>query len=117
MPQLDQLSYLSQFVFLLISFLGVYVLVLRNIVPVILTAVKLRRKLNTITSLTSKLERLDFENNRKLLEVHDKLYESEWYKRCQVNKDWTTSKLMVKLCLIIQLTKWLCIPEVQSFKF
>ena len=47
MPQLDNVTYFSQFVFLLLSFLTVYYFVITNIMPATLTAHKLRAKFNS----------------------------------------------------------------------
>lgn len=46
MPQLDTLSYFSQFIFLLLSFLSIYYFVITFIIPSTLTADKLRAKFN-----------------------------------------------------------------------
>jgi Plant ATP synthase F0 len=47
MPQLDILSYFSQFIFLLISFLSIYYFVITFILPSTVTAAKLRAKFNS----------------------------------------------------------------------
>lgn len=47
MPQLDTLSYFSQFVFLLFSFLFIYYFVVTFIIPNTVTAGKLRAKFNS----------------------------------------------------------------------
>jgi len=57
MPQLDVLTYGSQFIYLVISFVAVYMLTLRLIIPSLVAVQKLRQKLNTVASLTSKLNR------------------------------------------------------------
>ena len=49
MPQLDILSYFSQFVFLLITFITIYYYVITFILPTTLTASKLRAKFNSST--------------------------------------------------------------------
>jgi hypothetical protein len=56
MPQLDSLTYSAQFVYLLISFIGVYILTLQWIIPSVSTTQKLRQKLNTVALLDSKLD-------------------------------------------------------------
>jgi hypothetical protein len=56
MPQLDSLTYCAQFVYLLISFIGVYILTLQWIIPSVATTQKLRQKLNTVALLDSKLD-------------------------------------------------------------
>lgn len=55
MPQLDTLSYFSQFVFLLISFLFIYYFVVTLIIPNTVTAGKLRAKFNSQLSEHSSL--------------------------------------------------------------
>ena len=47
MPQLDTLTYFSQFIFLLVSFLYIYYFVITYIIPSTLTARKLRAKFNS----------------------------------------------------------------------
>ena len=54
MPQLDILSYFSQFVFLLISFITIYYFLITFIIPGTLTASKLRAKFNNTTRQTVK---------------------------------------------------------------
>ena len=55
MPQLDALTYFSQYVYLLISFVGTYVLVTTFVIPNLVALLKLRQKLNSLTSLTGSL--------------------------------------------------------------
>lgn len=52
MPQLDSLSYFSQFVYLLISFLFCYYFVVTFIIPSTLTADKLRAKFRVLSQLS-----------------------------------------------------------------
>lgn len=56
MPQLDSLTYFSQYVYLLITFVAVYVFVLNFIIPKVASTLKLRQKLNSINLLTVKLQ-------------------------------------------------------------
>ena len=56
MPQLDALTYFSQFVYLLISFIAVYLFVLNTVIPKVHSALKLRQKVNTVARLTKTLE-------------------------------------------------------------
>jgi hypothetical protein len=56
MPQLDSLTYCSQFIYLVISFIGVYQLTLGFIIPSVVAAQKLRQKLNTVALLENKLD-------------------------------------------------------------
>ena len=55
MPQLDVLTYFSQFIYLLISFIAVYVFIHITVIPKIVSAQKLRQKVNSVSSLTEKL--------------------------------------------------------------
>ena len=48
MPQLDALTYFSQYVYLLITFIAVYYFVLSFIIPKILCTFKIRQKLNSL---------------------------------------------------------------------
>ena len=50
MPQLDILSYFSQFVFLLFTFIAIYYFVITFIMPSTIAASKLRAKFNSTTS-------------------------------------------------------------------
>ena len=45
MPQLDTLTYFSQYVYLVGTFIAVYIFVLRYIMPLVITTFKLRQKL------------------------------------------------------------------------
>ena len=48
MPQLDALTYFSQYIYLLITFSAVYYYVLYFIIPKIVSALKIRQKLNSL---------------------------------------------------------------------
>lgn len=56
MPQLDTLTYFSQYAYLMISFLGTYVLTLNFILPGLTALTKLRQKLNSLSTLASDLD-------------------------------------------------------------
>nr|BBE20973.1 ATP synthase F0 subunit 8 [Ulva ohnoi] len=49
MPQLDALTYFSQYIYLLITFSAVYYYVLYFIIPKIVSTLKIRQKLNSLT--------------------------------------------------------------------
>lgn len=51
MPQLDVLTYFSQFIYLLISFIAVYVFIHSAVIPKIVSAQKLRQKVNSVSCL------------------------------------------------------------------
>lgn len=53
MPQLDVLTYFSQFIYLLISIIAVYVCIHTTVIPKIVTAQKLRTKVNSVAYLTA----------------------------------------------------------------
>ncbi len=48
MPQLDTLTYLTQYIYLLITFVAVYFFVLSFIIPKTLCSLKVRQKLNSL---------------------------------------------------------------------
>nr|YP_009560609.1 ATP synthase FO subunit 8 [Ulva compressa]ARO34882.1 ATP synthase FO subunit 8 [Ulva compressa]ATP01474.1 ATP synthase FO subunit 8 [Ulva compressa]AZP40163.1 ATP synthase FO subunit 8 [Ulva compressa]AZT79216.1 ATP synthase FO subunit 8 [Ulva compressa]QDF43120.1 ATP synthase F0 subunit 8 [Ulva compressa] len=48
MPQLDSLTYFSQYVYLLVTFSAVYYYVLYFIIPKIVSTLKIRQKLNSL---------------------------------------------------------------------
>ena len=50
MPQLDTLTYLTQYVYLLITFVAVYFFVLSFIIPKTLSSLKVRQKLNSLNT-------------------------------------------------------------------
>lgn len=54
MPQLDPITYFTQYVYLLITFIGVYFFVLSFIIPKTLCALKVRQKLNSLDNHTEK---------------------------------------------------------------
>nr|WVH39719.1 ATP synthase FO subunit 8 [Ulva taeniata] len=49
MPQLDALTYFSQYIYLLVTFSAVYYYVLYFIIPKIVSTFKIRQKLNSLT--------------------------------------------------------------------
>jgi len=61
MPQLDTLSFFSQYFYLLISFFSIYYYVATFIIPSTLTANKLRAKFNKLISASSSVEDLNLE--------------------------------------------------------
>lgn len=102
MPQLDALTYGSQFVYLVLSFVAVYVLTVRFIIPELVAVQKLRQKLNTVANLTSKLHR---GAEAFVPVVEDDLYYA--YKRlagenlshyAKPQKPWLMSKRMAQVC-------------------
>ena len=51
MPQLDALTYFSQYVYLLITFIAVHYFVLSFIIPKTLATLKIRQKLNSLSEI------------------------------------------------------------------
>ena len=58
MPQLDVLTYFHQYIYLLVTFVAVYLFVLSFIIPTVVSTLKIRRKLNTISLITNKLNQV-----------------------------------------------------------
>jgi hypothetical protein len=72
MPQLDNLSYLSQFAYLFISFLGTYSFMVFFLIPRAITTKKFKQKLNSIALLTSKFS--EKTPNFKLMHIYQLLF-------------------------------------------
>nr|YP_010021554.1 ATP synthase FO subunit 8 [Ulva rigida]QOL10395.1 ATP synthase FO subunit 8 [Ulva rigida] len=81
MPQLDALTYFSQYVYLFITFSAVYYYVLHFIIPKIVSTLKIRQKLNSFnlsqaesyTNTATNFERGDSDSTQ-LLEVLNQHY-------------------------------------------
>lgn len=87
MPQLDSLTYFSQYVYLLISFIAVYMFVLHFIMPNVVATLKLRQKLNSLNLLNNKLTeqpsiaQATFDDNSKqqaLFSSYEQLVTNNW---------------------------------------
>lgn len=102
MPQLDVLTYGSQFIYLVISFVAVYILTLRLIIPSLVAIQKLRQKLNTVASLNSKLNRSAeafspvFDDD--LYYAYEGLANENLSHYAKPQKPWLTCKRMAQIC-------------------
>nr|YP_010021477.1 ATP synthase FO subunit 8 [Ulva gigantea]QOL10318.1 ATP synthase FO subunit 8 [Ulva gigantea] len=89
MPQLDALTYFSQYVYLLVTFSAVYYYVLYFIIPKIVSALKIRQKLNSLT--VSRVEsykssqRGDFEST-ELVDILSKHYKRSTIKQSELTE-------------------------------
>lgn len=120
MPQLDPLTYINQYVFLLITFVGAYCFVLTFIIPKTLCAFKVRQKLNSLTAEVNSLETSkDFSNN---FLQYDKLINTHWQveaaKRGPVHlgSRYIVSARALQLAQVIRLKKLLCTHTVQKLR-
>lgn len=100
MPQLDTLTYGSQYVYLVISFLAVYVFTVQFIIPLLVAIQKLRQKLNTVASLNSKLQRKTqaFSECNELFQSYESLACDNMSHYAKPRKPWLTTMRMAQLC-------------------
>lgn len=120
MPQLDALTYFSQFVYLLITFVGCYVFVLVTIIPKVVGLLKLRQKLNTIAQVTSKLTthaKIDGDTGA-LSSAHQELNTSNWYARAMsgFSKTWPQCAAMLQIGQTLRLKKLFCSAILKPYK-
>ena len=120
MPQLDTLTYLTQYVFLLTTFVGAYFFVLSFIIPKTLCAFKVRQKLNSLNV------DVDVANaNRESASIflqYNELINSNW--RVETAKigptllgsRWLISARALQLTQVMRLKKLLCTHTVQKLK-
>lgn len=129
MPQLDTLTYFSQYVYLFSAFVAVYYFVLKFIIPYIVCTFKIRQKLNSLNQENSSYE--DTTDSLKLLEAFRKsnseassdsniaseysrlLYKSWLTKTSQITtvesmNQWLASILALQLAQNIRIKKILC---------
>nr|YP_009424205.1 ATP synthase F0 subunit 8 [Ulva flexuosa]AQS79870.1 ATP synthase F0 subunit 8 [Ulva flexuosa]ATP01429.1 ATP synthase FO subunit 8 [Ulva flexuosa] len=91
MPQLDALTYFSQYVYLLITFSAVYYYVLYFIIPKIVSTFKIRQKLNSLAVSQAESDRTGGQPQRgdsdstQLVELF-----SQHYKESTINPLWQT---------------------------
>ena len=103
MPQLDALTYFSQFIYLVLSFVGVYGLALQFIIPKVVSAQKLRQKLNSVAELTAKLNQgaQDFKpviNDDDVTYVYEGLASENLSSYATPRKPWLICSRMTQLC-------------------
>jgi hypothetical protein len=120
MPQLDTLTYLTQYVFLLITFVGTYFFVLSFIIPKTLCAFKIRQKLN---SLNIEVDLIDAsKQSTSTFLQYNELINSNWrvetakISRSLLGGGWLASARALQLTQIIRLKKLLCTHTVQKLK-
>lgn len=106
MPQLDALTYFSQFIYLLISFIAAYVFILNAVIPKVVSAQKLRQKVNSVSSLTAKLNDAylsgdPYHNVRSLRS-------SKWYDSTKPSDAWHTSARALQIATTLGFKKRLC---------
>ena len=120
MPQLDTLTYLTQYVFLLITFVGTYFFVLSFIIPKTLCAFKIRQKLN---SLNVEVDLIDAsKQSTSTFLQYNELINSNW--RVETAKispsllggRWLASARALQLTQVMRLKKLLCTHTVQKLK-
>lgn len=113
MPQLDYFCYFSQFIYLLISFIGVYVLSLTIVLPQLVAIVKLRQKLNSLVQLSSNLSKGDKDKEALLRIAREKLIRTNWHNRSKCTKMWIISSRMLQIAETMRLKKIDCYPIIQ----
>ena len=111
MPQLDALTYFSQYVYLLISFIGTYVLVTTFVVPNLVSLLKLRQKLNSLSSLAETLKDASAPGTevRTLDGYVDRLASESWYDDVQKSsrRAWSHAGSLMQLTACMRLKKLL----------
>lgn len=120
MPQLDALTYLTQYVFLLITFVGTYFFVLSFIIPKTLCAFKVRQKLNSL-NVDVDLVNANKESASIFLQYNE-LINSNW--RVETAKigpallrsRWLISARALQLAQVMRLKKLLCTHTVQKLR-
>nr|YP_010003131.1 ATP synthase FO subunit 8 [Ulva torta]AZP40243.1 ATP synthase FO subunit 8 [Ulva torta] len=91
MPQLDALTYFSQYVYLLITFSAVYYYVLYFIIPKIVSTLKIRQKLNSLAVSQTESYKAGGQSQRgdsgstQLIDIF-----SQHYKESSINPLWQT---------------------------
>jgi ABC-type uncharacterized transport system YnjBCD substrate-binding protein len=114
MPQLDALTYFSQYIYLLISFVAVYIFVLNFIMPKVVSTLKLRQKLNSLNLLSNKLNQpsLQVYERSKLQTLfthYDQLLNHNWKTNTTKQKnDMLQSVRAMQFCMTFRLKKLFC---------
>jgi hypothetical protein len=117
MPQLDSLTYCAQFVYLLVSFIGVYILTLHSIIPAVAATEKLRQKLNTVAVLVDKCDNalISLTQNAGVDEVvntYELLVAGNLTHYAIPQKSWLTAVRMTQLCHTLLQKKSLCVRTI-----
>ena len=123
MPQLDTLTYFSQYAYLAISFIGTYVLVLTLIVPNLVALLKLRQKLNSLSSLSASLGEahrqapLAGDAGTESYATHQRLAGESWYDALQKSRGrtWSYTSALMQTAACVRLKKTLAKVVLQVY--
>jgi hypothetical protein len=116
MPQLDTLTYFSQFVYLCISFVLGYIFILNRVIPKMISVQKLRGKLNSLALLTWKLNGSNTDINTTLHLAEANLVSTCWNNRSKLKKMWAISARMEQLSQVYESKKVECYPIVHTHR-
>lgn len=105
MPQLDSQTYFSQFVYLIISFVAVYILILNFILPRVVAVQKMRQKLNSIATAVAKLDRAASDELGHPVEV---LRSAKWQSAAKLAEKWPSSARSLQIQRALTFKKSLC---------
>ena len=120
MPQLDALTYLTQYVFLFITFVGTYFFVLSFIIPKTLCAFKVRQKLNSL-NVETELVDASKEPATTFLQYNDLINRNWRIETAKVGpsllgSSWLMSARALQLAQVMRLKKLLCTHTVQKLR-
>lgn len=117
MPQLDTLTYFSQWWYLLLCFGAAQMITLGAITQVV-AAQKLRQKLNSLADLTAKLDRSDacdpvlavgfFNPHTHLENTVESLQSSKWQGSVKPGSQWPMSARALQICHTLSFKKRFC---------
>jgi Plant ATP synthase F0 len=114
MPQLDALTYFTQYVYLVITFVGVYIFVLNFIMPQVISILKLRQKLNSLDLLNNKLNQpsmqvYDGSKLKPLFTQYDQLIDNNWkLSTSKQTERMVQSARVMQFCTTLRLKKLFC---------
>lgn len=126
MPQLDPVTYLTQYVYLLITFVSVYFFVLSFIIPKTLSALKVRQKLNSLDTDIERSTDLMFEKTSVLdsestvFSQYNNLLNNNWIAETsktgttEVGSRWLISGRALQLAQVVRLRKLLSEHTIQK---
>ena len=120
MPQLDTLTYLTQYVFLLITFVGTYFFVLSFIIPKTLCAFKIRQKLNSL-NVDVDLANASNDSTSTFLQYNELICRNWRIETAKIapsllGSPWLVSARALQLTQVMRLKKLLCTHMVQTLK-
>jgi hypothetical protein len=125
MPQLDALTYLTQYSYLLITFIAVYYFALSIIIPKTVSILKMRHKLNSLNSAppidvqvsgTTPVNELKVDSTHcsNLFSQYDSLLNNYWLIETSDTRtreavgQWLVSANVLQLAQVVRLKKLLC---------